>query len=89
LNVVYVQVAGADLLVMGRSMMFGSIICQIIRARSIVDQKLARLRSILDPVEVHVNGLRSALFNGVVDESDAISFVDLDQDRALRVVKFG
>ena len=57
--------------------MFGMIISQIFGSRSPVNDKLALLGPILDPIKTHANGLGYFLFYGAIGKYDSKSFVNL------------
>ena len=63
--------------VMSWGVMFGMIISQILGSRLPVNDKLALLRSTLDPIKTHVNGLGYFLFYGDIGKSGIKSVVDL------------
>ena len=71
------KIGWPHLLVMRWGVMFGMIIYQILGSRSSVNDKLALLGPILDPIKTHVNSLGSFLFYGAIGESDSKSVVDL------------
>ena len=57
--------------------MFGTIIYQVLGSRSPVNDKLALLGPILDPIKTHVNGLGSFFLTVPTGESDRKNVVDL------------
>jgi hypothetical protein len=51
---------------MRRRVMFGKIIGVIVEAFAPMDQEFAILDAVFDPIEAHVDGLRSVLFDFVI-----------------------
>ena len=68
--------------------MFGMIISQILGSRSPVNDKLALLGPILDPIKTHVNGLGSFLFYGAIGKYDSKSVVNLHWSGRLGIPHF-
>ena len=69
-------------------MVFAEIIGAIVFALAPIDVKLALADAIADPVEAHVHGLRSFLFNVVVGDASGCTVVGLDGSRGLRMTHF-
>ncbi len=63
--------------VVGSRVMLGVIIGKIVCSGPPVDQELPLAGPVLDPVESHVDGLGSFLFDGVVGESLGSGVIDL------------
>ena len=72
------KVEWSHLAVVGWRMVLGEIIGEIISALLPMDAKLALSDTIAYPIESHVNGPRSALFDGVVGNSIGDCIVSLD-----------
>jgi hypothetical protein len=69
----------------GRVMLLGVIIGKIVCSGPPVDQELPLAGPVLDPVESHVDGLGSFLFDGVVGESFGSGVMDLHWGWRLRM----
>ncbi len=70
---------------MGRGMMLGEVIGVVVETAAPVDDEFAVGNAIFDPVETHVDGFGSALFDGVVGDSGSTSIIRLDGGRSLWV----
>ena len=66
-------------------MVFGDVVGKIVATFLPVDAKLALVGAILEPVEAHVDGFRSALLDGAMDDSSCCGIVGLDRGRRLGV----
>jgi hypothetical protein len=73
---------------MGRRMMLGEVVCLVSFSRFPVDNELALLNAVTDPVESHIHGTRAALLNGVVGYAVGAFVISLDGGWGLRVSKF-
>ncbi len=73
---------------MGWSVMFGEIIGIVVKAASPVDDEFAVGNAVFDPVETHVDGFGSALFDGVVGNSGSAGIIGLDGGGSLWVPHF-
>jgi len=73
---------------MGGGMVFGEIICTVGRAQLPENVKLALPDMILDPIELHVNGLGLLLFYGVIGNAASGAVVCLEWCGWLWVAKF-
>ena len=62
----WMQVCRPHEAVMSRRVMFCVIICQIGYALLSVDEELVAAGAVVDPVEAHVDGFGSLLFDGVI-----------------------
>ena len=69
-------------------MVLGVVVPKIDVAWSVVDKELLLGLSILDPVEAHVDGFGSFLFDGFVGESDGGGVVDLHGGGRLGMTHF-
>ena len=65
--------------------MFGVVVRFVGGTRAPVDEKLAKERTVLEPVVVHVDGFGALLFDGVVGESSAGGIIGLDGSDGLRM----
>jgi hypothetical protein len=63
------QVTGTHQAVMGRAVVLGKIVRKVVRSSSPVHVKILLVDAVADPIEAHINGLRSTLFIGVVGDS--------------------
>ena len=70
-------------------MMLGEIVGIILLAWAPVDQKLALVNWVPDPIEAHVNCFGSALFDLVEGQADCHFIVGLNGSGRLRVAHFG
>ena len=68
--------------------MFCLVVCKIFFAASPMDMKLALAFAIFQPVESHVNGLGTALFDGVVGDTGGTTVVDLNGSGWLGMAHF-
>ncbi len=74
---------------MSRRVVFGVIVGDIGGSGAPIDQELALSGPVLDPVEAHVDRLRSFLLDGAVGETDSSGVVNLYGRRWLGVAHFG
>ena len=72
-------------LVVRGGMMLGEVVTKICFPGLLVNDELALLYLILDPMEAHVNGLGLFLFDLLVGKTDCHRIVDLDWGRRLGV----
>jgi hypothetical protein len=54
---------------MGRGMVLGEIVCQVLGIRAPVNQEVTLVDAVTDPIETHVYSLGATLTNGGVDDS--------------------
>ena len=71
-----VELVWSYLTVVGGGMMLGVIVTKIVGAGAPVDDKLSLAGPVLDPIEAHVDGFGSFLFDGVVGEALSSGVVD-------------
>ena len=69
--------------------MLGEIIGIVVDALSPVDEELAVLDAIFDPVEMHVDGFGATLFYFVIGDAGGNGIVSLDRGCRLWVPHFG
>ena len=74
--------------VMAYRMMLGGVVAEVVCAFAPENFKMALLDSILDPTKSHVDGFRSALFDGFVGDSDGGRVVNLNGRWRLLVAEF-
>jgi hypothetical protein len=70
-------------------MVLGKVIGTIESTCLPMNDKLALARAVADPVKAHVDGLRSFLLDGVVDDALGAGIASLDWGSRLRVPEFG
>ena len=63
------KISGTHETVMGRRMVFGEVIGQIVFSTGPVDEEFAFADTIFDPVKTHVDGFGAPLFDGVVGDA--------------------
>ena len=85
---VCVDVVWALEAVVGSGVVFGVIITKVEGTGSVVDEELLLAFAVLDPVEAHVDGFGSFLFDGFVGEPHRGSVVDLDRGGRLGMAHF-
>jgi hypothetical protein len=66
-------------------MVFGEVIGVIVNASAPVDEKFAIFDAIADPVETHIDGFGSALFDGIICNSRCASIIGLNWCGSLRM----
>ena len=69
-------------------MVFSEIVSQISFPWGPIDLKLALGNAVLEPVEAHVNGFGSILFDGVVEDTIGRAVVSSDRCRGLFVSQY-
>ena len=72
------KVASTHGLVVRRGVMFGEVVGQIVSPAAPVNDELALVDAIADPVETHVHGFGSALFDSAVRDASSTGVVGLD-----------
>jgi hypothetical protein len=82
------QVACAHQFVMGRGMVLGKVVSEIFFTSTPMNDEVALLDSIADPVKAHVNCFGSALFDCFVGNASGAGTVGLDWCGSLRMVHF-
>ena len=82
------QVDGTMLVVVGGAVVFGEVIGSIIFSSAPMNDKLFLVYSVTDPIEMHVDGFGSTLFNSVIGNSSGSTVVGLDDSRGLWVAHF-
>ena len=82
------QVFGAHATMVSWSVMLAQVVSLVGGARAPVDTELALLDAVLEPVEAHVNGFRTALFDCAVHDALSAFVVGLDGSGRLGVAKF-
>ena len=65
--------------------MLRKIICQVVGAAAPVDEKLALVDTVTDPVKTHVDSFGAALLDGVVGNPSGTGIVCLDRSGVLGV----
>ena len=65
--------------------MLRKIICQVVGSTAPVDEKLALVDTVADPIKAHVDGFRAALLDSVVGNPSGTGIVCLDGSGVLRV----
>ena len=68
-----------------RVILFGVVICEIIRAFSPVDEEVTLAHAVSYPIKTHVHGFGAALLHGVVGDASGACVVGLDGCCCLRV----
>ena len=84
----WLQVGKAHKAVMVRRVVLGEVVSKVSAAGFPIYEKLALPDAVLDPIEAHVDGFGSFLFDCVVREAFCGGVVDADWNRWLRVPKF-
>ena len=85
---VCVDVVWALEAVVGSGVVFGVVVTKVDDPGRVVDEKLLLALAVLDPVEAHVDGFGSFLFDGFVGEPHRCSVVDLDRGGRLGMAHF-
>ena len=84
----WVQVRRAHKSLMGRRVVLGELVTKGSAAGLPINEKLAFLGAVLDPIEAHVDGFEYFLFDCAVGEAFSGVVVDADRNWWLRVPKF-
>ena len=82
------EVAGAHEAMVRRRVVLGEVVGKVVGAFAPMDEVVALCNTIFDPVESHVHGLGSALFDGVIDDANGAFVVGLDWSGGLRMAHF-
>ena len=77
------EVSGADQAMMGRGMVLGKVISEVLRARTPIHDVVSLADTILYPVKAHVHGFGLALAGGPVGDAGGAGVVSLDRSGGL------
>ena len=81
------KVTGAHQAVVGRGMVFGEVVGEVVGASAPMDHKLALGHAVTDPIESHIDGFGTALFDGAIGDAGSTGVVGLDRGWGLRVAE--
>ena len=82
------EVSGADQAMMGRGMVFGKVISEVLGARTPIHDVVSLADTILYPIEAHVHGFGLALSGGPVGDAGCAGVVSLDWSGGLLASHF-
>ena len=83
------KVTGPHHAVMSGRVMFSEVVSQIVSAAAPVDKELVFGDAVFDPVEAHVNGFGTTLFDSVVGDAGSAGIVSLDGSGWLGMAHLG
>ena len=84
----WVQVGRSHNKVMGRRVVLGEVVNEVSASGFTINEKLAYPSAVLDPIEAHIDGFGSFLFDCAVGKAFRGRVVDADWSRWLRVPEF-
>ena len=82
------EVSGADQAMMGRGMVLGKVISEVLGARTPIHDVVSLADTILYPIKAHVHGFGLALAGGPVGDAGCAGVVSLDWSGGLLASHF-
>ena len=82
------EVSGEDQTMMGRGMVLGKEISEVLRARTPIHYVVSLADTILYPIKAHVHGFGLALAGGPVGDAGCAGVVSLDRSGGLLAAHF-
>ena len=82
------EVVGADVSMMGRSVLLGEVVGMVVTASFPMYKKLTLAHTVADPIKAHVDGFGTGLLDGAIDDTSSGHVVHLERSGWLWVSHF-